>query len=240
MANPIISRAELAISGAPMTVNGVVQKTSMLLAISAVTGLGFFFYAAITGLSRSLVFGATFCSMLVAFFMALYITFNPQKAKGMAVPYALLEGIFLGGISLIFARMYPSIPVTAMCATFVTAAVMLGLYRSGVIKVTQKFRSIVTSAIIAITLVYIVQWILSLGLGSSLPLLFDGGVVAIGFSLFVIVIASFSLLLNFDSVDRGVAAGVSEDYEWLFSIGILASLVWMYVEFMRLLSYLQD
>ena len=240
MANPIISRAELAISGTPMTVNGVVQKTSMLLGISALTGLGFFFYAAMMGISGSLIFGATFGSMLVAFFMALYITFNPQKSKALAVPYALLEGIFLGGISLIFARSYPSIPVTAMCATFVTAAVMLGLYRSGVIKVTQKFRSIVTSAILAIGLVYIVQWILSLALGSSLPLLFDGGPIAIGFSLFVIVIASFSLLLNFDSVDRGVAAGVSEDYEWLFSIGILASLVWMYVEFMRLLSYLQD
>lgn len=240
MANPIISRAEFTMSGTPMTVNGVVRKTSMLLAISAVIGLGFFFYAAMTGLSRGIIFGVSFGSMFAAFFMALYMTFKPEKAKALAVPYALLEGVFLGGVSLIFARSYPSIPVTAMCATFVTAAVMLGLYRSGVIKVTEKFRSIVTSAIIAIMLVYAVQWVLSLAFGSSLPLLFDGGAIAIGFSLFVIVIASFTLLLNFDSVDRGVAAGVSEDYEWLFSVGLLATLVWMYVEFMRLLSYLQD
>lgn len=240
MANPIVSRAELVIGGTPMTINGVVQKTSILLAIAAITGLGFFFYAAMTGLSGSFIFGATFGSMFVAFGLALYITFNPQKAKTFAVPYALLEGVFLGGASLIFAKSYPSVPVTAMCATFVTAAVMLGLYRSGLIKVTEKFRSIVTSAIIAIMLVYAVQWILSLGFGSSLPFLFDGGIIAIGFSLFVILIASFTLLLNFDSVDRGVAAGVSEDYEWLFSIALLATLVWMYVEFMRLLSYLQD
>lgn len=240
MANPIISRAELTMSSTPMTVNGVVQKTSMLLAISATVGLGFFFYAAMTGLSQGLITMAAFGSMFAAFGLALFITFKPHTAKTLAVPYALLQGIFLGGISLFFARSYPSIPVTAMCATFVTAAVMLGLYRSGLIKVTQKFRSIVTSAIIAIMLVYAVQWVLYLAFGSSLPFLFEGGLIAIGFSLFVIVIASFSLLLNFDSVEQGIAASVSEDYEWLFSIGLLATLVWMYVEFMRLLSYLQD
>ena len=95
-------------------------------------------------------------------------------------------------------RMYPTVPVTAMCATFVTAAVMLGLYRSGLVKVTEKFRSIVTSAVIAIMLVYVAQWVLSLAFGSSLPFLFEGGAIAIGFSLFVIVIASFTLLLDFD------------------------------------------
>ena len=73
-----------------------------------------------------------------------------------------------------------------------------------------------------------------------MPFLFDGGLVAVGFSLFVVVIASFSLLLDFDNIDRGVQMGISEDFEWLFSIGILATLVWMYVEFLRLLSYLQE
>jgi len=177
--------------------------------------------------------------MFAAFGLAIFITFKPQKAKTLAVPYALLEGIFLGGISLFFMRMYPSVPITALCATFVTAAVMLGLYRSGVIKVTEKFRSIMMSAVFAIMILYLVQWGF-IAFGSSLPFLFDGGMIAIGFSLFVVLIASFSLLLDFDNVDRGVAMGISEDYEWLFSIGILATLVWMYIEFMRLLSYLQD
>ena len=210
MANPIVSRAELAVGGAPMTVKGVIQKTSLLLGLSAITGIGFFFYALMAGLSQGFITMAAFGSM------------------------------FLGGITLFFMRMYPSVPVTAMCATFVTAAVMLGLYRSGLVKVTEKFRSIVTSALIAIMLVYVAQWVLSLAFGSSLPFLFEGGAIAIGFSLFVIIIASFTLLLDFDNIDRGVAMGVSEDYEWLFSIGILATLVWMYIEFMRLLSYLQD
>ena len=238
MANPIVSRAELAIGGNPMTVKGVIQKTSLLLGLSAITGVGFFFYALMASLSQGFITMAAFGSMIAAF--VLFITFKPQKAKTLAVPYALLEGIFLGGISLFFMRMYPTVPVTAMCATFVTAAVMLGLYRSGLVKVTEKFRSIVTSAVIAIMLVYVAQWVLSLVFGSTLPFLFEGGAIAIGFSLFVIVIASFTLLLDFDNIDRGVAMGISEDYEWLFSIGILATLVWMYIEFMRLLSYLQD
>ncbi|MCO6889983.1 Bax inhibitor-1/YccA family protein, partial [Pseudomonas aeruginosa] len=113
------------------------------------------------------------------------------------------------------------------------------LYRSGVIKVTQKFRSVMMSAVIAIMLVYLVQIGFSL-FGSSLPYLFSGGVVGIGFSLLVIVIASLSLLLDFDSVERAYAAGVDESYEWVLSVGILSTLVWMYIEFVRLLRSLQN
>ena len=239
MANPIVSRAELGIGGRAMTVKGVIQKTSFLLGLTTVSALGFFFYILTQGLSFNFIKIASFGSMFAALGLAIFITFKPQMAKTLAAPYAILEGLFLGGISTFFMAIAPSIPLTALSATFVTAAVMLGLYRSGVVKVTDKFRSIMTSAIFAIMLLYIAQWAFTL-FGSSLPFLFDGGMIAIGFSLFVVVIASFSLLLDFDNIERGVAAGVSEEYEWLFSIGILASLVWMYIEFMRLLSYLQD
>ena len=239
MANPIVSRTELAVGGKPMTVIGVVRKTSMLLGLSAVYGLGFFFYALAAGLSSNFIYMTAIVSMFAGVGLSFLMVFKPHLAKTLAVPYALLEGLFLGGISMIFAAMYPSVPLTALCATFVTAAVMLGLYRSGVIKVTDKFRSIMMSAIFAIMLLYIVQWGFAI-FGSSLPFLFDGGMIAIGFSLFVVVIASFSLLLDFDNIERGVAMGVSDDYEWIFSVGIMATLVWMYVEFLRLLSYLQD
>ena len=239
MANPIVSRAQLSVGGRAMTVKGVIQKTSFLLGLTAISALGFFFYILTQGVSFSFIKIASFGSMFAAFGLALLITFKPHMAKTLAVPYAILEGLFLGGISTFFMAIEPSIPLTALSATFVTAAVMLGLYRSGVIKVTEKFRSIMMSAIFAIMLLYLVQWGFVL-FGSSLPFLFNGGLISIGFSLFVVVIASFSLLLDFDNIERGAAAGVSEDYEWLFGIGVLASLVWMYIEFMRLLSYLQD
>lgn len=129
--------------------------------------------------------------------------------------------------------------MTAMVATFVTAGVMLALYRAQVIKVTEKFRSIMLSAIIAIGLVYLVQIGMSL-FGSSIPYLFGGGVTAIAFSLLVVVIASFSLLLDFDNVERAYQSGVDKSFEWVLSIGILSTLVWMYIEFIRLLRNLQD
>lgn len=239
MANPIVSRTELAIGGKPMTVKGVIQKTAMLLGLTALSGLGFFFYTLFAGLSSQFVYTVAFVSMFVGLGIALWMTFKPHIAKTLAVPYALVEGLFLGGISLVFMRVYPTVPATALCATFVTAALMLGLYRSGLVKVTQKFRSIITSAVLAIMILYLVQWGF-IAFGSSLPFLFDGGMIAIGFSLFVVVIASFSLLLDFDNIEQGVAMGISEDFEWIFSVGILATLVWMYVEFLRLLGYLQD
>lgn len=240
MANPIISRTELAVGQKAMTVKGVVRKTGFMLALSALSGIGLFFYALMSGLSASFVYMLAIGSMFAAFGLGLFLTFKPQMAKTLAVPYALLEGLFLGSVSLIAMRYAPSIPLTALSATFVTAAIMLGLYRSGVIKVTEKFRSILTSAIFAILILYVIQWVMRLGFGSSIPYLFDGGMIAIGFSIFVILIASFSLLLDFDNVERGVAMGISSDYEWVYSVGILATLVWMYIEFVRLLSYLQE
>lgn len=239
MANPIVSRTELAVGGRAMTVKGVVQKTSMLLGISAISGLGFLFYTLAAQSSVIFIYAIAIISMFGSFGIGLYMTFRPEVARKLAPPYALLEGLFLGGISAIVMRFYPTVPVTALCATFVTAALMLGLYRTGVIKVTQKFRSILTSAIFAIFILYVLQWIFR-AFGSSLPFLFDGGMIAIGFSLFVVVIASFSLLLDFDNVERGIAMGVSEEYEWVFGVGILATLVWMYIEFIRLLTYLSE
>ncbi|WP_296403742.1 Bax inhibitor-1/YccA family protein [Psychrobacter sp.] len=240
MANPIVSRTELAVGGKSMTVKGVVHKTSFLLGLSAIAALGFFFFIMSGGIRGGMTQIITFASMFAAFGLGLFITFKPHKAKALAAPYAILEGLFLGGVSILFMGIDPSIPANALAATFVTAAVMLGLYRSGMIKVNQKFRSIMMSALFAIMLIYIVQWGFVI-FGSSLPFLFQtGGLIAIGFSLFVVVVASLSLLLDFDNVERAVAAGVSEDYEWVFGIGILATLVWMYFEFMRLLSHFND
>lgn len=240
MANPIISRTEMAVGGRAMTVNGTVAKTSMLLAISALTGIGFLFYILTTGMSYGMVRAISFGSIIATIGLGFLVMFKPQLAKVVAVPYAVLEGLFIGAISMYAMSISPSIPMTAVCATFVTAALMLGLYRSGLIKVTAKFRSIITSATIAIMILYMVQVAMSFIFKSSIPFLFDGGIIAIGFCLFVICIASFNLLLDFDNIERGVQMGISEDYEWVFSIGVLATLVWMYFEFIRLLGYLQD
>ncbi len=239
MANPIISRTEMAIGGRAMTVNGTIKKTSMLIATSAVTALMLVWYIFNTnsfGLARILgIAGA-----LSSFALAMVIMFKPQLAKALAFPYAICEGLFIAGISFFAMNIDKTIPMSAVSATFVISATMLALYRSGLIKVTAKFRSIIMSATIAIMILYAIQFVMSLAFGSSIPLLFEGGIIAIGFCIFALIIAAFNLLLDFDNIENGVAMGISEEYEWVYSVGVLATLVWMYFELVRLLGYLND
>lgn len=239
MANPIISRTELTAGAVPMSVGGVVKKTAFLLSLAGGGALALFFYATLTQMSNGILYALAIVGMLVGVGLGLLSAFKPHLAKAVAVPYALAEALLLGGISAIVYRMYPSVPLTALSATFVTAGIMLGLYATGIIKVTEKFRSVIMSAVIAIMLLYVVQWVFRM-FGSSIPFLFDGGIVAIGFSILVVIIASLSLLLDFDNVDRGVYYGVDKSFEWTYSMGILSTLVWMYIEFLRLIGYLQD
>ncbi|OOR88056.1 hypothetical protein B0181_08855 [Moraxella caviae] len=239
MANPIVSRTELAVGSAPMSAQGVVKKTAFLLALAGVSGFGVFFYALFGGIAPNLLYPMALVALFVGMGLGLASAFKPHLAKSLAVPYALVEGVLIGAFSAIMFRMYPNVPLSALSATFITAAVMLTLYVTGVVKVTDKFRSILTSAIIAIGILYLVQLGFRL-FGSSLPLLFDGGMIAIGFSVFVVLIASFSLLLDFDNVEKGARYGVAREFEWVYSIGILSTLVWMYIEFLRLIGYLQD
>ena len=240
MANPIISRTELTTGAVPMTVGGVVKKTAFLLGLTALSAFGIFFGVLFGAIPAGTVSILSIIAIFSAMGLGLLIAFKPHLAKTLAVPYALIEGVFVGAISAFAFFKFPSVPLMALSATFVTAAVMLTLYSTGVIKVTEKFRSIITSACIAIFIVYMIQLGMRLIFGSSIPLLFDGGLLAIGFSVFVTLIASFSLLLDFDNVERSVSWGVDEDFEWVHGIGILATLVWMYIEFTRLIGYLQD
>ncbi|MFC0820527.1 Bax inhibitor-1/YccA family protein [Moraxella marmotae] len=239
MANPIISRTTLMTGAVAMSIRGVIAKSAFLLTLAAVAGFGVFFYALSIGVSSSMLHIMAVVAVFAGMGLGLASTLKPNLAKTLAVPYALTEGVLLGSFSLIMYRFYPTVPLSALSATFITAAVMLTLYTTGMIKVSEKFRSIITSAVIAIGILYLVQLGFRL-FGSSLPLLFDGGLVAIGFSVFVTLIASFSLLLDFDNIEKGAAFGVAREYEWVYSIGILSTLVWMYIEFLRLIGYLQS
>lgn len=240
MANPIISRTELVASHTPMTVGGVVKKSAFLLGLTAMSAFGIFFGVLLGAVPAGMVSVMSIVAIFAAMGLGLLIAFKPHLAKILSVPFALIEGVFVGAISAFAFFKFPAVPLLALSATFVTAAVMLTLYSTGIIKVTEKFRSIIVSASIAIFIVYMIQLGMRLIFGSSIPMLFDGGLIAIGFSVFTTLIASFSLLLDFDNVEQSVAWGVDKDFEWVHGVGILSTLVWMYVEFTRLISYLQD
>lgn len=172
--------------------------------------------------------------------LALVATFKSSTAPVLAIPYALFEGAFLGGISFIFQAKFPGAPLQALLATFVTTLVMFGLYKFQIIRATEKFKSVVISATIAIAIVFVVQMVMSLAFASSVPYIFESNWLGIGFAAFVAVIASLNLILDFDLIESAAAQHAPKSFEWLCGIALLSTLVWMYISFLRLIGILSN
>ncbi len=237
--NPILNRVEThADYSQPMTVQGAIQKSVLLTVIAAVVGMALFLYCFMT-LNISLGYAATLVGAIGGLILGLIATFKPNTARTLAIPYALFEGAFLGGVSVIFQLKYPGVPLQALLATFVTTLVMFGLYRFQIIRATEKFKSVVMSASIAIAIVFVVQMVMRLAFGSSIPFLFENNLLGLGFAAFVAVIASLNLILDFDLIESAAAQHAPKAMEWLCGIALLATLVWMYYSFLRLLSMLR-
>jgi uncharacterized YccA/Bax inhibitor family protein len=150
--------------------------------------------------------------------------------------YALAEGTFLGAISAIFEVQYHGIVLQAVMASIGVLVVMLFLYRSGVIKVTQKFRMGVFAATGGIMLLYLVSWGLSAFTSVDTSILFAGGTLSILISVFVVCIAALNLVLDFDLIERAQSAGAPKYMEWYCAFALMVTLVWLYLELLRLLA----
>lgn len=237
--NPILTRVDTHSGfGESMTVQGAIQKSVLLTVIAAVVGLSLFFYSFLT-LNLSLAYAGAMVGAIGGFVLALVATFKPNTARLLAIPYALFEGAFLGGISVIFQLKFPGVPLQALLATFVTTLVMFALYRFKIIRATEKFKAVVLSASIAIAIVFMVQIVMRLAFSSSVPYIFESNWLGIAFAAFVAVIASLNLILDFDLIETSAAERAPKAMEWLCGIALLATLVWMYYSFLRLLSLLQ-
>lgn len=238
--NPILTRVETYSDvSQPMTIQGAIQKSVLLTVIAAVVGIAIFLYSAIT-LNINTAYAASLVGLIGGFVLALISTFKPTTAPKLAIPFALFEGAFLGGISMIFQVQYPGVPLQALLATFVTTLVMFALYKFQIVRATEKFKSVVISATIAISLVFVVQILMSLMFSSSIPYIFESNWLGIGFAAFVAVIASLNLILDFDLVESAAAMRAPKYMEWLSGIALLSTLVWMYISFLRLLGLLSD
>ncbi len=238
--NPILTRVEIQHDySQPMTIQGAIQKATLLTVISAVVGVSFFFYVFMTA-NLSLAYTGAMVGAIGGLILALIATFKPNTARTLAIPYALFEGAFLGGISVIFQLKYPGVPLQALLATFVATFVMFCLYKYRIVRATEKFKSVVISASIAIAIVFVVQFVMRMAFGSSIPFLFETSPLGIGFAAFVAVIASLNLILDFDLIENGAAQGAPKAMEWLSAIALLATLVWMYYSFLRLLGMLNS
>ncbi len=218
-----------------MTLSGTVNKTGILLLCAVVTAAWtwnqFMQTHDPSSVAPELLLGA-----LGGFIAAMVTIFKKTWAPVTAPIYALLEGMVLGGLSALFEVKYPGIAMQAVGLTFGTLFVMLFLYKSGVIKVTQKFRMGVVAATGGIMVFYLLTWLLNMFHISAFSSVFGSGLVGIGFSLFVVAIAALNLVLDFDFVEQGVAYGAPKYMEWYAAFGIMVTLVWLYLEMLRLLS----
>ncbi len=178
-------------------------------------------------------------ALLGAVGMAFLTIFKPKLARVTGVIYAVLEGLVIGAISSLYDAQYNGIVFSAVAVTIGVFVVMLGLYASGAIKVTNRLRMGIIGATLGVALVYLVSIVLSL-FGVHVPMIHDSGPVGIIFSLVVVAIAAFNLLLDFDLIERGVAMRAPRYMEWYAAFGLILTLVWLYLEILRLLAKLRN
>ena len=221
-----------------MTLAGTVNKTGMLLLMAVLTAT-FTWYqvstpAGIVGAGPYLWGG-----MIGGLVLALVTVFKKEWSPVTAPLYALVEGFFLGAISAMFNHMYEGIVMQAVLLTFGTLFALLFAYRSGMIKATENFKLGVVAATGGIMLVYLASIALSF-FGIQIPMIHESGIVGIGFSLFVVVIAALNLVLDFDFIETGAEQGAPKYMEWYGAFGLMVTLVWLYIEFLRLLAKLRD
>ena len=218
-----------------MTIGGTVNKTAMSLAVLFVAAM----YVWGRGTAGDLPMGLVFGGLIGGFIVALVTVFKQTWAPYTTPLYAALEGLALGGISYLFEQSYPGIVAQAVFLTFGTLGALLFAYRSGIIRATENFKLGVFAATGGIGIVYLLSFVLGF-VGIDVPLIHSSGRFGILFSLFVVVIAALNLVLDFDFIEEGAERGAPKHMEWYGAFGLLVTLVWLYLEILRLLAKLQD
>jgi uncharacterized YccA/Bax inhibitor family protein len=223
-----------------MTINGTVNKTGILLLLTVLTA-AFAWSQSVDayGQVSSSAMMYTIGGAVGGLILALVTVFKKEWSPVTAPMYALVEGFFLGAISAVFNMKFPGIVFQAVLLTFGTLFALLMLYRSGVIKVTEKFKMGVFAATGGIALVYLASFVLSF-FNINVPVIHDASLLGIAFSLFVVAVAALNLVLDFDFIETGAAARAPKYMEWYGAFGLMVTLVWLYVEFLRLLSKIQQ
>jgi uncharacterized YccA/Bax inhibitor family protein len=221
-----------------MTLNGTINKTGILL-LCVIATAAWTWNEFMQTRDPSLAGGALMIGLFGGLIFALITSFKRTWAPVTAPIYALLEGLALGGLSAMLELRYPGIAMEAVALTFGTLFVLLIAYRSGLIKVTQKFRLGVVAATGGIFIFYMLEMVLGF-FGINFTTVNSATPIGIGFSLLVVAIAALNLVLDFDFVEQGVAVGAPKYMEWYAAFGIIVTLVWLYIEILNLLSKMRS
>lgn len=237
LSDKIFRRESSEITGETMTVRGTMNKFGFLL-LMVIAGAAYtwhLFDQFKLQTMNTMMWVGLFGGLVTAFI----IIFKPKLAGYLAPAYGLLEGFFLGAISVtineMFAQSYPGIVMQAVGLTFGVAIAMFLLYNFRIIKVTNKLRSIIISATLGIAIFYFITLILRM-FGMNVAFMYDSSLLGIGISIFVVAIAALNLLLDFDMIEQGSNQGAPKFMEWYGAFGLLVTLVWLYLEILKLLS----
>lgn len=235
--------------GEAMTVRGTLNKFGLMF-IMLLGGASFTWSMFYQVLEKSGVAAAgekvmpwMWGSLIGGMIVALIIIFKKTWAPFLALGYGLLQGLFLGAISAFydyaFAATYPSIIMHAVLLTFGCAAAMYILYKTGVIRATNTFKKVVFIATAGIGIFYLIAIVMRL-FGMQMPYLHDSSPIGIGISLVIVVVAALNLVLDFDLMDKGAEEGAPKYFEWYCAFGLMVTIVWLYLEILRLLSKLNS
>lgn len=236
--NPVLNEKALQKAGSSssegvMTINGTIGKMGFLLLMVMAAAVYAWGVPARQQNPVPFLIGGS----LTGFILAIVMVFKKEWSPYLAPAYALAEGLFLGVISVLYSSLYEGIVLQAVVLTFGTFAAMLVLYKTRVIRATERFRSIIITATMGIAFFYLIAFVLGM-FNIHIPFLHEGSAVGIIFSLVVVAIAALNLILDFDLVETGAAQGAPKYFEWYASFGMLVTLVWLYLEILRLLSKL--
>jgi uncharacterized YccA/Bax inhibitor family protein len=222
-----------------MTIQGTLQKFGFMLIML----MGTAFYAWKEFQGHGNVMPLMWTGLIGGFVLALVIVFKKNWSPYLAPAYALLQGLFIGTISAMYNDMFaekaPNLIMNAVGLTLGTAVAMYVLYSMRIIRATERFKSIILVATAGIAIFYLIAMVLRL-FGVEIAFLHEGSLLGIGFSLFVVAIAALNLILDFDMIEQGAAQGAPKFMEWYGAFGLMVTIVWLYLEILRLLSKLSD
>jgi uncharacterized YccA/Bax inhibitor family protein len=228
--------APAAVGEPAMTLQGTATKSLLLLLLTTFAA-SFTWNAVATG-NLGVVGPATLVGGIGGFIVALVTVFKPRASPYTAPLYAVLEGLLLGGVSALYNARFAGLPLQAVALTFGVFAALLLVYRTGLVRATENFRLGVVAATGGIAIMYLLSFVLRL-FGVQMAFLHDSSPLSIGISLVIVVVAALNLVLDFDFIERGVQHGAPRYMEWYGAFGLLVTLVWLYLEILRLLAKLQ-
>ena len=223
------------LDGEPMTINGAVNKTIVLLLVTFLVGV-FSWVQAFSGYMDKVIM-LMWGGIIAGLILAIIMRFKPQNAKILSIAYAVCEGLAIGGLSAMYEMQLKGIVANAALITFITLFMMLILYKAGIIKATDTFKKVIFTATAAVMVFYLVSIVVSF-FSPNFIAVWNTGWLGIVLSLVFCAIAALNFILDFDFIEQGAQNMAPKYFEWFGAFSLLVTIIWLYLELLRLLAQL--